>query len=316
MKMKTIEISEAPAFGAGQPQAKTAPSGDSAVREATSVEAIGLAATFFRALGTGSKRPGLVTALPKVELAMPRVLLDAQHIARYGQLCGFSDAQGVPLIYPQLLTFPLVTAYVSSPECPWPAMGTVHLANSITQHRQLRAGDEVRVEMGTGNLLSHDKGQVFTLNLRILRGDALVWSATQSLLRVGVRQTSGTPCVSQLASNLPLSCQAEFSAGADLGRRYGAVSGDRNPIHMTALTARIFGFKRAIAHGMWTSARALSLLLPSKPLDEASLVVEFKTPFLLPGRASLWSARSPRGALFEVRDAKGERPHLRGQLSY
>jgi hypothetical protein len=275
-----------------------------------------LLATFFRALGTGSKRPGLVKALPKVEMALPRVVLDAQHIERYRQLCGFQSAQGVPLIYPQLLTFPLVSAYVSSPECPWPAMVTVHLANSITQHRQLCAGDQVRVEMGTGDLFVHDKGQVFTLNLRILRGDDLVWSATQSLLRVGVKQTAGAPYLSQITASLPLSCQAEFVASADMGRRYAAVSGDRNPIHMTALSARLFGFKRAIAHGMWTSARALSCLLPSKPLDQASLAVEFKTPLLLPGRATLWSARSPNGALFEVRDAKGQRPHLRGQLSY
>jgi acyl dehydratase len=275
-----------------------------------------LAATFFRALGTGSKRPGLVKTLPKVALALPRVVLDAQHIARYGQLCGFSADHGVPLIYPQLLSFPLVTAYISSPECPWPAMGTVHLANSITQLKQLRAGDEVRVELDTGDLFAHEKGQVFTLQLRILRGDELVWSATQSLLRVGVKNVSGSPYVSQMAADIPLSCQAEFSAGADLGRRYGAVSGDRNPIHMTALTARLFGFKRAIAHGMWTSARTLSYLLPPKVLDQASMAVEFKTPLLLPGRATLWSTRSSVGALFEVRDSKGQRPHLRGQLSY
>ncbi|MFZ4481578.1 MAG: MaoC family dehydratase [Rhodoferax sp.] len=313
--MKAVEITETPGFGAGPPQAKTAPSGGSAVREATSVEAIGLAATFFRALGTGSKRPGLITALPKVELALPRVLLDAQHIARYRQLCGFNDAQGVPLIYPQLLTFPLVTAYVISPACPWPALGTVHLANAITQQRALSAGDEVRVELASGDLFSHDKGQVFTLKLRILRGGELVWSATQSLLRVGVQQTFGTPYTSQIGSDAALSCQAEFSAGADIGRRYGAVSGDRNPIHMSVLTARLFGFKRAIAHGMWTSARALSCLLPSEPLEQAALAVEFKTPLLLPGRASLWSTRSSRGALFEVRDPTGQRPHLRGQLS-
>ena len=236
--------------------------------------------------------------------------------ARYAQLCGFSAAQGVPLIYPQMLTFPLVTAYVSSPECPWPAMGTVHLANNITQGQQLHAGDEVRVELDTGDLFTHDKGQVFTLQLRILRDDELVWSATQRLLRVGVKNVSGAPYHSQMAADLPLSCQAEFPTSADLGRRYGAVSGDRNPIHMTALTARLFGFKRAIAHGMWTSARALSYLLPPKPLDHASLAVEFKTPLLLPDRATLWSTRSSAGALFEVRDSKGQRPHLRGQLSY
>ncbi len=286
--MKTIEVTESPS----------------------------LAATFFRALGTGAKRPGRINSLPGVKLVLPEVVLEGSHIAAYAALCGFNESAGVPLIYPQLLTFPLVTAYVSSPDCPWPAMGTVHLANAITQHQRLHAGDAVRVELQTGDLLAHDKGQVFTLNLRILRHEELVWSATQSLLRVGVAQVAGTPYASQIAADLALSCQTDFSVRADLGRRYGDVSGDRNPIHMTSLTARLFGFKRAIAHGMWTNARALSCLLPAQALEQASLNVEFKTPLFLPGRASLWSARSTSGALFEVRDAKGERPHLRGQLSY
>ena len=275
-----------------------------------------LAATFFRALGTGAKRPGLVKSLPQVELVLPRVEINSQHVGKYSALCDFKMGQGVPLIYPQLLTFPLVTAYMCSPECPWPAMGTVHLANTIEQHKSLQAGDVVRVEMGTGSLFAHAKGQVFTLDLRILRGDELVWSATQSLLRVGVKETSGEPYASQIQADAPLSCQTEFSAPADMGRRYGAVSGDRNPIHMAALSAKLFGFKRAIAHGMWTNARALSFLLPTTPVEQARLAVEFKTPLYLPGRAALWSARNGTTALFEVRDAKGQKPHLRGQLSY
>jgi hypothetical protein len=275
-----------------------------------------LAATFFRALGTGAKRPGLVKSLPPVELVLPRVVLNAQHIGQYSALCGFKMGQGVPMIYPQLLTFPLVTAYMCSDACPWPAMGTVHLANSIAQHKSLNPGDVVRVEIGTGSVFAHEKGQVFTLDLRILRGDELVWSATQSLLRVGVKEASGEPYASQIQADAPLSCQTEFSAPADIGRRYGAVSGDRNPIHMAALSAKLFGFKRAIAHGMWTNARALSFLLPTTPVEQASLAVEFKTPLYLPGRASLWSARDGTSALFEVRDAKGQKPHLRGQLSY
>ena len=170
--------------------------------------------------------------------------------------------------------------------------------------------------MGTGSLFAHEKGQGFTLDLRILRGEDLVWSATQSLLRVGVKETSGAPYGSQIQAEAPLSCHTEFSAPADIGRRYGAVSGDRNPIHMSALSARLFGFKRAIAHGMWTKARALSYLLPADPLERAFATVEFKTPLLLPGRAALWTERSDHGAQFEVRDKKGVRPHLRGQLSY
>jgi acyl dehydratase len=276
----------------------------------------GLAQVLVSAVASSTKRPGVVKKLPPVTLVRPNVVLAGEHIARYAQLCGFSAAQGVPLIYPQLLTFPLVMAYIGSSDCPWPALGTVHLANSIEQKKSLRAGDAVRVELRTGHLFAHEKGQGFTLDLCILRDGETVWSATQSLLRVGVQQPTGKVDRSRIGVDTPLSRQADIVAPADIGRRYAKVSGDSNPIHMSALSARLFGFKRAIAHGMWTKARALSCLLPPHPLENASVVVDFKTPLFLPSRASLWSARSPDGALFEVRDAKGERPHLRAQLQY
>lgn len=275
-----------------------------------------LALTFLSALATSTKHPGLVKKLPAQTLVRPSVVLDGAHIARYNAVCGFTSAQGVPLIYPQMLTFPLVMAFIGSDACPWPALGTVHLANRIEQTKSLHAGDTVRVEMQTGELFAHEKGQGFTLDLRILRDDEVVWSATQSLLRVGVQQKSGKAYSSPITDDAPLSHQADFNAASDLGRRYGVVSGDRNPIHLTALSAKAFGFRRAIAHGMWTKARALSCLLPAHPLEQASVAVDFKTPLFLPSRASLWSARKPNGALFEVRDAKGQRPHLRGQLQY
>ena len=84
---------------------------------------------------------------------------------------------------------------------------------------------------------------------------------------------------------------------------------------MPALSAKAFGFPRAIAHGMWTLARAASALQPPKPLAEATLSAEFKLPLLLPGEASLWSA-SPSliERDIEVRDIAGEKPHLRGGI--
>jgi len=275
-----------------------------------------LASVLVGAVASSVKRPGPLKKLPPVSLVRPEVVLDGAHIGRYAAMCGFTPEQGVPLIYPQLLTFPLVMAYMGSSDCPWPALGTVHLANSIVQKKALQAGDRVRVEMQTGELFAHEKGQGFTLDLRVFRADELVWSATQSLLRVGVAGPGGKPYSSQIESDLPVSHQADFNAASDIGRRYGELSGDRNPIHMSALLARLFGFKRAIAHGMWTQARALSCLLPPHALDAASVAVDFKTPLFLPSRASLWTARKLGDALFEVRDAKGAKPHLRGHLQF
>ena len=274
-----------------------------------------------RALVTSLKRPGPVASLAPVSLTLPRVRLDAQHIARYAEVCGFAisgDAGQVPLTYPQMLTFPLLMHYMTSSACPWPAMGTVHLANAITQHAPLKAGDAVRVELQTGELLAHEKGQVFTLELRILREATgqCVWQATQTLLRMGVRAPVGRPFDPELGPDVPLSLCGLLDAPADIGRRYAKVSGDYNPIHLWPITARLLGFRRAIAHGLWTQARALALLQPAGAWPQASLQTVFKRPLLLPGQATLWQALTDRSEqLFEVRDAAGQVPHLRARLT-
>ncbi|MBK6559249.1 MAG: hypothetical protein IPG16_19290 [Comamonadaceae bacterium] len=63
-------------------------------------------------------------------------------------------------------------------------------------------------------------------------------------------------------------------------------SGDMNPIHLSAPSAKLTDFRRAIAHGLWTKARALAAMLPRQPIGQAEVTVEFKTPLYLPGRAS------------------------------
>ncbi len=279
------------------------------------------AALYFGALRSSRKRPQAITELPAITYVRPQVVLNAKQIERYAKICGFSAAQGVPVSYPQLLTFPLAMVFFTSPDCPWPAMGTVHLANRIVQHKSLNAGDTLRVEVSTGRLLAHEKGQVFELDIKILRDRDLVWEATQSLLRLGVPQPAGAPFASDLKWDLPLSHQADFVAAGDIGRRYGRLSGDLNPIHLWSWSAKLFGFRRAIAHGLWTQARALAALLPQAPVAQAKVAVEFKTPLFLPGRASLWTACDlgdslTQNVVFEVRNAKGDKPHLRGRLSY
>ena len=274
------------------------------------------AAMYLGALLSSRKHPGTISALPEVNYVRPRVVLESAHIADYARVCGFDQEHGVPITYPQLLTFPLVMAFFRSADCPWPALGTVHLANRIEQRQRLSPGDALRVEVRTGRLIAHERGQIFTLETQITRGDELVWVASQMALRLGVTNPAGPAFASELQANMPLSHQADFSAPGDIGRRYGRVSGDLNPIHLSALSAKLFGFRRAIAHGMWTKARALAALMPREAVAQARVAVEFKTPLYLPARVSLWTARDAQDARFEVRNARGDKPHLRGHLSY
>ncbi len=274
------------------------------------------ATLYLGALLSLGKRPGTIKTLPKVNYVRPSVTLDAEHIKRYSDVCGFTAAHGVPISYPQMLTFPLVMEFFRSASCPWPAMGTVHLANRIAQHQPLQFGDDLRIEVTTGQLIAHEKGQIFTLDLSISRNGEMVWEATQTLLRLGVKNPAGPKFKSELTTPLPLSRQADFFAEANLGRRYGKVSGDMNPIHLSAMSAKLFGFRRAIAHGLWTKARALASLMPPRPVEQATVLVEFKTPLYLPALSSLWTARTNLDTQFEVRIAKGDKPHLRGQLTH
>ena len=100
----------------------------------------------------------------------------------------------------------------------------------------------------------------------------------------------------------------------DLGRRYASVSGDINPIHMHALTARLFGFPSAIAHGMWTKARCLAALGPRLP-DASRSRSRFKRPILLPATVTFAErAGDDGGAMFEVRDSVHETLHLSGRI--
>ena len=262
------------------------------------------------------KRMVAVEALPEVSFVVPSVIIDADHLSQYCDICGFKESKDVPFIYPQILTFGLMLEFMGSEYCPWPAAGMVHMVNRIEQHNPLFIGDDLRIELSTGDLFRHEKGQMFNIKFQVLRDGHLVWQATQSTLCRVVKQPVGEQYRSVMHSETRLSRQASFSIPANIGRRYGKVSGDVNPIHLTNLTARAFGFKRAIAHGMWTKARALSALLPEGITERAMAEVEFKLPLYLPGTVSLWSNRSAKCAKFELRDRQGEKPHLRGQLRF
>jgi acyl dehydratase len=107
--------------------------------------------------------------------------------------------------------------------------------------------------------------------------------------------------------------EAVWQVPGDIGRRYGAVSGDRNPIHLHNVSAKLFGMPRAIAHGMWLKARVLAALQPEL-LESFTAEVRFKLPVLLPARVAFFTDKTAGGRAFALHDAKRGIPHLEGQV--
>jgi hypothetical protein len=162
----------------------------------------------------------------------------------------------------------------------------------------------------------HPRGKQFSLISEVRVGDEMVWEEISTNLKRGSgSENGGKARDGELPKAEDLPATATWTLGGDLGRRYGSVSGDLNPIHVHPLTARLFGFKSAIAHGMWTKARCLGALQSRLP-DAFTVEVAFKKPIFLPAKVEFCEA-AEEGAAFDVkfgvRDPRKGRSHLDGR---
>ena len=257
------------------------------------------------------------STLPDLTLTRHDVPIDRTHVAAYSAVCGFGLKETVPLTYPHMLAFPLHMAIMTDGDFPFPAIGTVHLENSITQHRPIAASESLQVTARPEGLRGHPKGKVFDIVTEVHSAGELVWEETSTFLRRGKSDGAGSDSGMQL-EEVP-SSGIEWRLAGDLGRRYAAVSGDHNPIHLYGVTAKAFGFPRQIAHGMWSKARCVAMLDPRLP-GSVRVDVAFKKPILLPGTVAFGS-RQVSGAAgsqdwaFSLTSPKDGAPHLLGRTT-
>ena len=253
----------------------------------------------------GHDLKGLVFRRPPLELRR-------EHVAAYDAVCGFPVKDTVPLTYPHLLGFPLHLRVMTDPAFPFPAMGAVHLTNTITAHRAITVGETVEVTVHPENLRPHAKGRTVDFVTEVTAEGELVWEGRSTYLRRG-KGAATDAATAPPYEDVPTS-GLTWPLEGDLGRRYAAVSGDRNPIHLYALTAKALGFKRQIAHGMWSKARCVAALENRLP-DAVTVEVAFRKPIFLPGKVAFGSRQSDEGFAFVLRDPRSGAPHLQGRTT-
>lgn len=244
------------------------------------------------------------------------VTSESGRVAEYARICGFGLRETLPVTYPHILAFPLHMAIMSDGAFPFGAVGLVHIENSITLLRPIGISEALDIKVTSTPLAAHPKGRSFSLVTEVAAGGETVWSETSTMLRRGKSETGNQPAPVAKPETLDPSTPASavWKLPGDLGRRYGAVSGDRNPIHMYALTAKPLGFHAAIAHGMWTKARALAQIENRLP-DSFTAGVRFRKPVFLPAKVEFASTTTDTETLFAVRDARKQTPHLDGFVS-
>jgi acyl dehydratase len=256
-----------------------------------------------------------------LDLELTGVVAKPEDVAAYAKVCGFALRDTLPPTYPHMLAFPLHMAVMSDGSFPFGAVGLVHVENSIAQKRPIGIHEEMTIRVRPTKLQPHPKGKTFSLETEVRVDGKIVWESVSTMLRrgngdpdavvPGMREQTRSGFES-LPTDAPAS--AEWKLPGDLGRRYAGVSGDRNPIHMHSLTAKPLGFPGAIAHGMWTKARALAQLETKLP-QSFEVEVRFRKPVLLPARVEFASEEQGGEILFAVRNAKKGTPHLDGRVT-
>jgi acyl dehydratase len=258
--------------------------------------------------------PGGGDEIPDLELELDATATRPEKVAEYCRVCGFTLRDTMPPTYPHVLAFPLHMALLADSSFPFGAIGIVHIANRIVHRRPIASDERLDLRVWATKLRPHSKGRTFGLLTQARAAGDLVWEQEATILRRG----GGSDQAAEVPGPAPIpedvTPAAEWQLPGDLGRRYASVSGDRNPIHMHSLTARAFGFPRAIAHGMWTKARCLAALEPRLP-DAFAVEVEFKRPILLPATVAFATVEEGQVTRFAVRDAREGTPHLDGAVT-
>jgi acyl dehydratase len=263
-------------------------------------------------------QPGQV--VPGLECELMAQKPDRRHLRDYQWVCGFAESGVMPATYPHVLAVPLHLDILTDPTFPFPAFGLIHIRQRIVQKRLIQGDEPLHLVARIGGHREGVRGIEIDLLTEATSAGQSVWQGTSTLLSRRVEPAGAErPAKPQ---DIPVDdwhdgsegevMRHTIEVGEDIGRRYAWASGDYNPIHLHAYSAKMFGFPRAIAHGAWTLARCLAALPTAR--ERLDIEVEFRKPVLLPTVTALEALKSYDGTRFRLTSQDGKLEHLRGEI--
>jgi len=273
---------------------------------------------YLKAASTVLRRPKGKPRIPQLGVQVKGVRVSAKQLADYRAICGFADSHTLPITFPHVMAASLHLHLMTQPQFPLPLLGLVHIRNRIEQVRGLGTGESYDFDVRLGEAREVRQGLEFDIVSSVTVDGTEVWHEVMTnLFRIpGPKKPAAKP------APLPpsLSEYIAIEAPEDIGRRYAKVGKDLNPIHLAPLPAKLFGFKRHIAHGMWSVAHCAALLGERLENEPKLLDVQFRQPLFLPGRASLKFAHDVEGGSagrqidFVMLNRSSDKVHLSGTL--
>jgi acyl dehydratase len=236
---------------------------------------------------------GAATLLRRQQLVLPNIGfaghfelagIDMGHVGKYRKFFD-SRSANVPLTYFYLLAQRAQLALMLDERFPHAIPGLIHTRNDLRLHAIPQAGSCLEMEVSVLPGLEVGDVQKIVFNVEMKQSGLRVVSCV-SEYRVPRRNR-----IKQAGQAEPEKLPESFS---QIGwafekshiRRYAMVSGDYNPIHLSSLLARAFGFRRAIAHGMYSVGRAAANIESQTSRPVIAISADFMRPIPLPAQAT------------------------------
>ncbi len=258
-------------------------------------------------------RRGRGSGLPAVALRVGSVRAEPRRLATYRTLVGLPADGVLPLPHPQVLAAPLHVALMARPDFSHSALGVVHVRNLIVRVAHVPEDAAFALVAWFEAEREVPAGLELDLVTELELAGRVAWRATTTMLRRNGRTRSAGRPAREEADRFAGVPSTRWVVPADTGRRYARVSGDVNPIHLHALTARPFGYRRAIAHGLWTLARSVAELGEAAAAPAVRLACRFQRPLFLGSEVRFQALATGEATEFRVSSSDGT-PHLSGRL--
>lgn len=259
-------------------------------------------------------RDNMPPHLPSDHIESQVTIYNDRKLSLFHRLVNWSDREHVHPCWLHIHAFGFHLDLMLQKHFPLPLMGLVHLENQITQYRPVVSGETLTLTCWLANPRKHRRGWTFEIVTRYEAQGSLVWEgiSTQLYRCKHPAEINGTK--ESQYEEISTDQQQTWCLAEGLGRQYAKVSGDFNPIHLYRFSARLLGFERQIAHGMWTKARCMSAL-DSVLTTPYCFSVQFRKPVFLPANL-LFSSVSVPGSqrAFRVTDETGDILHLTGSV--
>jgi acyl dehydratase len=273
------------------------------------------ALVYLKALARTAARPSAGAKAPRLERTLPPAVAPAARLDAFRALTCYPDDGFLPITWPYAWSLAAHLENLVDPRFPLPLMGTIHVRTRIVQRRPIGASEALRLVCSIDGQREAPRGVEFDLVTHGYAGAELVWEGAATMLRLTGKEPPPRLGVDRPPLDGLGARNQVWRVAPATARAFARVTGDLNPIHLSGLTARLFGFPGIVAHGMWSLTRAAGEHPELVRRAGAVLSCDFKRPIILPARvvSRCW-VEGDGGVALRLLDARADTPHLIGTL--